>query len=408
MKRWIENNKTIIEILISFFSVILVLLTLNEMKAERNATYRPDLFVSEAEFAVVWDESGFQTNDEKELFESISKAIAPTTVINAMPKIRLCNLGVGTAKNIKIDWNIRNNFKEYFDVLKTKDDIDIFLDKNNQLYIKENGIEQSIGTYYNNSYDFLLNSNEEHIDLLFPLFFYKLNLELIQRNIKIPNISIKISYVDVQNKDYFENISIGVETYFGLQNENGSGGYVLNLITHKEKNMHNSVSFLGFTTEEFTAITSFFAVIISVISVCFTYKSNKNQMEHNRNSVKPISSIKVLDYENKIAVKIFNYGTGPLIIKDMIVKNETEESDRLLALMPNINQSWTTFTGSVNGSKIPVDGCITLIELNPKNEETKTSVRMALKDITIYLEYTDIYSTTFTDSKKLDFFGRHF
>ena len=404
---WIEKNKTTLEILVSLFSAVLVLLTLYEMKAERNAAYRPTLYLSNTEFAVVWDENGLPS-DETELCETISKAMVYSNKINITPQISLHNIGVGSAQNIIIDWEHENNLQKYIDAFDRFNDIEIFTDKINQVHIVTDGVEQSIGGNYDTSYDFILNSSDEYIMFPYPLIYHKLNIELIKRNEDIPDIALVLSYNDIQGKKYSENVTVSVDTYFGVQQENGSGGYVLNLIAKKEKNMLNQLNVLGFTTDDFVAITSFFTVIISVISVCFTYKSNKNQMEHNKNSVKPISSIKVNDYEDKLAVKIYNYGTGPLIIKKMVAKNDEMQSDKLLDFMPEINQHWSTFVGTIDGSKIPVNGCITLIELNPENEETKMAIRKYLKDITIYLEYTDIYSTSFTDQRKLDFFGRHF
>lgn len=64
------------------------------------------------------------------------------------------------------------------------------------------------------------------------------------------------------------------------------------------------------------ALTSIFAVIISIISMVFTVIFSVLQIKHNKNSVRPISAIKVTDYENKISVRIDNVGTGPLIIKN--------------------------------------------------------------------------------------------
>lgn len=155
------------------------------------------------------------------------------------------------------------------------------------------------------------------------------------------------------------------------------------------------------------ALASIFAVIISIVSMVFTVIFSILQIKHNKNSVRPISAIKVNDYENKISVRIDNVGTGPLIIKKLTLTNGIRTSSTLISMMPRINQLWATFTENVDGWTIPVGGQITLIELNPKDEYVKRTIRNELSKIIVYLEYTDIYNTDFRDERKLDFFGRH-
>ena len=114
------------------------------------------------------------------------------------------------------------------------------------------------------------------------------------------------------------------------------------------------------------------------------------------------------DYENELAVKIENVGTGPLVIKKLVVKNNVQESSALINLMPQIDQIWSTFTGNVDGTTIPVGGQLILLRLYPESDEIKTLVRKELSTMTVYLEYTDIYNTKFQDKRLLDFFGRHY
>ncbi|MCL2643774.1 MAG: hypothetical protein FWD52_09810 [Candidatus Bathyarchaeota archaeon] len=66
-------------------------------------------------------------------------------------------------------------------------------------------------------------------------------------------------------------------------------------------------------------ITAVFAIIVSIISIIITVLSNRQQMKHNKNSVRPLCEILVNDGRN-ILVKIANKGTGPLIIKSVISK----------------------------------------------------------------------------------------
>lgn len=60
-----EKKKANIEIIISAISTIFVLLTLFEMKAERNAAYKPEISISNSQIAIVWDETDVLQTKEK-------------------------------------------------------------------------------------------------------------------------------------------------------------------------------------------------------------------------------------------------------------------------------------------------------------------------------------------------------
>ena len=401
---WTKKYKSLIEICISVISTILVLFTLYEMREERNAAYRPDIFITDTSFAVVWNETGELIN-EGDIFDSMLKATTDSNMINKSPKLELYNLGVGNCKEIRIDWHFDKNINKYIDTFNKIDDFNIYVKEDNSVCIKEKDRQLTFGANENYSIDFIANSIEEYSSVVFPSVYHYLNFKLIENDIEIPDLLVSVSYEDIQGKKYSENTIITIRKSLRIEDLNGCSGSLVNITAQKEKNMFN---FFGLSTDDFVAITSFLAVIVSVISVCFTYKSNKNQIEHNKNSVKPLSSIKVSDYEDRIAVSIFNHGTGPLLVIKMIAKNNSIESNKLIDLMPCISQNWTTFSGEIDGIKIPVGGGVTLIELNPSTDDVKKIVREHLKDITICLEYKDIYGTEFKDQKKLDFFGRHF
>ena len=163
---------------------------------------------------------------------------------------------------------------------------------------------------------------------------------------------------------------------------------------------------ITFNSNDLVAITSLCAVIISVISMIFTVIFSLFQHKHNKNSVKPISAIKVKDYENLLSVLIENVGTGPLTITKLRLKDKSKEYSTLIEMMPDVEQAWNTFTESVDGWTIPVGGQLVLLEITPKNNEIKAIIRETLSTITVLLDYTDIYRTKFHDQRLLDFFGR--
>ena len=397
-----------IQIIISIVSTVIVLLTLFEMQAARNASYLPDIVLSNTEVAMMWDENGLLCEREADR-KIISKMIREDTIINRVPQIEVYNIGVGTAKNITFEWNATKNIKRFMDVLNSCDDINISYDKG-FVVIKTPSKEYSIWEPDQSVRDFLLNSADESDTLIFPYAYYELMREIYVRTDKkvVPTLEFVISFSDVQGKIYKKNMQIQTKISFLEQNPDGSGLCVFTLNSIKEHSAMNAVDLHNLNSDTLIAITSLCAVVISVVSMIFTVVFSLFQLKHNKNSVKPISAIQFNDYENELAVKIENVGTGPLIIKKLIFKNDSKESSALISMMPQIDQPWSTFTESVDGWTIPVGGQLILLRLHPKSDETKKLVRKELAKITAYLEYTDIYNTKLQDKRSFDFFGRHY
>lgn len=406
-KRSFDFKNAAIQITISIVSTFLVLLTLFEMQAERNATYLPNISLSNTNVAISWDKNGLPCITQ-EVKNISTKIVDEDIIINKVPQIKIYNIGVGTAKNISFNWDTQKNVKAMMDVLNPCDDIDISFD-GNMLYLKTPNTEQGIGVFDKNQYDFLLNSTEEFETLVFPFSYYTLIRESYIRtdNKEIPTLYLSVSYSDVQGKIYNNTIQINADISLLIENPDGSGFCIFTLTSSKENKTMNSFNSFNFDSDSLIAITSICAVIISIISMMFTVLFSWHQLKHNKNSVKPISAIKFSDYEDEIAVKLENVGTGPLTIIRLVFKNESQESSTLISMMPPIDQLWDTFTESVDGWTIPVGGKLIFLKLHPESEKTKSIVRKELSKITIYLDYIDIYNTKFQDKRSLDFFGRH-
>lgn len=161
----------------------------------------------------------------------------------------------------------------------------------------------------------------------------------------------------------------------------------------------------GLCISDFVDVIALVVASFSLIISCyFSYL----QQKHNKNSVKPIASIIFSDYEDLIRVSIKNSGTGPLIIKKVTVIKKDQTKSDLISFMPHINQTWKDFTTNFEGLALSVNDEIAMISLIPINDENKYQVRQALSDITIKVEYEDVYGTKFEIQRKCDFFGRHF
>lgn len=146
------------------------------------------------------------------------------------------------------------------------------------------------------------------------------------------------------------------------------------------------------------AITSIFAIVISII----TYVS---QRKFNINSVKPILNIVLGDYENYIYIKVQNNGMGPAKIKNFECENyKNEKADSVIELIPKeiiINtqmrsktvklHSFNDFVESIEGKVIAPDKEIILVSYSPTDALDRQGIRKVLKDLVIRIDYADIY-----------------
>ena len=408
-KKSFEFKNAIVQIIISIISTILVLLTLLEMQAARNATYLPNISLDKTEIAIAWDENGTIYSIDEEIKDFLLKVDKGNNDINSISELKIYNIGVGTAKDIALIWDHKKNMQQFIDVFKSYDDIEVVYEKS-MVYIKTTMAEYGVGIVGQQHLDFMLNSTQEYNTLLLPIPYANLIRELFVRTTnaeEFPTLFLDVYYTDVQGKRYSKQIQLNVQILYYMENVDGSGCCTYSLIPTEEKKVMNSLFLNNANPDVLMAITSICAVIISIISMIFTVIFSMLQIKHNKNSVRPISAIKVSDYEDKIAVKIHNVGTGPLLIKKLTLKNGVKESSTLISMMPEIEQLWSTFTESIDGWTIPVGGKVILLEIHPKSDKVRKIVRKELAKITVSLDYTDIYHTKFYDFRELDFFGRH-
>jgi len=161
------------------------------------------------------------------------------------------------------------------------------------------------------------------------------------------------------------------------------------------------------------------ALLVSIASVYFVYKALDQQKIHNQNSVKPISFIAAGNYENCLYVSIENNGTGPLIIKELTVKNKTRTTSNVIDIIPDdLSKSivFSKYTTNLSNRAILAGTELFLLEYRIDkeliNEEPykshRTALRNALKNITIELTYTDIYGKVeLKEERKMDWFGKN-
>lgn len=177
----------------------------------------------------------------------------------------------------------------------------------------------------------------------------------------------------------------------------------------KDANLTNALATVA------SAIIALAAFIISIVSLYVSHVTLKIQRRHNVLSVKPIPMVSVADYEDRLTVKILNNGSGPLIIKDVQVKKESQVRESLVDWMPSLPDGmyWATFVGPVKNRSLLPGNEIKLLELTgdhseKKFEEVRENCRAALCPLTVVLEYTDVYGSAFEfHVKQLSWFGRN-
>lgn len=158
------------------------------------------------------------------------------------------------------------------------------------------------------------------------------------------------------------------------------------------------------------------ALIVSVIATVLAVWSAIVQRRHMRLSVQPIAAIPISDYEGEIEVSLSNKGLGPMRIKSLQIRNNKGMVHKnLVNHMPSLGAeiSWSTFYNSVDGAALEPGKRLILLALRGDSDSSsfrkcRDEVRKALKDLTVRVEYEDLYGTTMESvEKSLSWYGRH-
>ena len=176
------------------------------------------------------------------------------------------------------------------------------------------------------------------------------------------------------------------------------------------------MTIVDFLAKFWETIIAVCALFVSILAVVVSLLALKIQRTHNQKSLKPIIFIEPYDYENCIQIKIRNEGLGPAIVKNIRVKNNNlEEKSSIFSWLPsnlpenmNYKEYWTRSKNFVlrPGSldhmlEIPVNTD------DPVQRAEREKARKILKDLTVYVEYGDVYENPMPIySRNLSLFGR--
>ena len=154
------------------------------------------------------------------------------------------------------------------------------------------------------------------------------------------------------------------------------------------------------------------AIIVSLISLWVAIRALSAQKKHNKLSVKPIAHFSKGDYEDKIFIKLKNYGMGPLQITQFDVVKEKSNFKRLIDSFDGLASkiTWNTFTDDIEGRVLAPQNEFTLIEatFNSTELEIRDAIRRSLSKTALKVQYKCIYNEAQPEvQEKLDWFARH-
>lgn len=164
-------------------------------------------------------------------------------------------------------------------------------------------------------------------------------------------------------------------------------------------------------------IVSTIALVFSVISIIISLIIGHNQIETNKNSLKPMCHILCRDYVDDISVNLHNYGVGPMVIENITIVKKDEISEttytKLYVALEKTNtylkshrMAYADFSGDIIGRPIPANSNIFLVRISPKNDEIRKIVRKELSSLTIKVCYSDVFGTKREEIKDLMWFAR--
>ena len=169
----------------------------------------------------------------------------------------------------------------------------------------------------------------------------------------------------------------------------------------------------------FAAVASAAATALAFLASCaalwVSLSTLRHQRKHDALSLRPLPEVTVADYETQLRVTLRNNGSGPLLLTRLVTGNGKEVRDQVLAWMPDLpdDMSWANFAGNVDGRSIAPDRSIVLLDLVGEAGDStfaaiRDDVRAALRELTVNVEYTDVYNNVLPPHRKaLAWFGRH-
>lgn len=252
--RWISVVSICLTFCLAFLTLVLIVLTLKEMKKQRKTMYIPDLVFGKNDFYLYWNKSTNtadiwspiklkESDLKKKSNEELRGEYYGRGIDIGLP-LKLYNIGMGIAKTITVKWECgMSDISDWIKKIKELDtdnkyecsamqagDQDIFL------YVSYQQIKYDYSTStLTCSIDYILPAHIENqpYELKMPMFYllpisllYTLSCfeegKLICKTPSFPEFKLTLSYLDVGNNEYKKEFSIKIDTYFYYPGKNGA------------------------------------------------------------------------------------------------------------------------------------------------------------------------------------------
>ncbi len=237
---------------LTLLSVLGVVITIKEMRNDRNATYKPDVLINPIEITFSWDKDGWEdwqsfskqsveaSSEEKEDGTIVGRIRVPIVTFNGncFNNFTAANVGVGTAKNVIFTWN-EGNTKRLSDFLavadNTKEDFctidkSIVFDYHNTLLMLDKELPFRI------MYMLPAERSEDTYTISLPAQYTILIHEVFKSGCILNSASndlyllLTISYEDLQERQLKDYVMIFINQKRCILNEDGSGTATYQLV----------------------------------------------------------------------------------------------------------------------------------------------------------------------------------
>lgn len=199
----IDNKINIVGHFLTFISILLVFLTLNEMQIQRNNTYLPQIVAESLDTTVLnWERKQDITYlNDTETASSLYKDI----------NLYILNIGVGVAKNLSFEWD-DDNLIALADYINKNSNTYTVNINNEMLQIKSTGIENGLMISDRISkLNFLQSDANSKFTLTIPReYFICYKLILMDQLYSFPKLKLNISYEDIQGVKYTQTLTVNI------------------------------------------------------------------------------------------------------------------------------------------------------------------------------------------------------
>lgn len=223
---------------VSVCSIFIAIETLNEMIKERELAYKPDLRVYENDISLYWNEDGQEIRREDNYtrqYHTDKENILYGVYLN------IDNIGNGNAKDIKYDWNYRDNIKIFNSFLEKSGVEASLLETENLVEVEYKGqctFQSTIGE--NDIESYISQDTKKRVmipsvylqlltsycyEVLSPSAEIKYNEPLTMQD--FPKLHLTISYKDIQGSEIKKKVEIGFEPIVYKKEINGEGNCIL-------------------------------------------------------------------------------------------------------------------------------------------------------------------------------------